>query len=95
LVLRLFKATSILPLQPNVILQQFTKDTPESSITESSSSSVYSGDEWLKIKTLMKDIVKDPDSKKAKKVNRLLYYLTIQNTLLKQENRGLRDVYKT
>ena len=66
LILRSFKATGISPLQPSVILQRFAKDTPEASDGSTSSSSVYSGKDWLKIQTLLRKVARDDSSKELR-----------------------------
>src|SRR4051812_21848699 len=55
LILRSFKATGIAPLQPDVILQRSSKPFPERSDSNSSSNSVYSSKDWLKIDSAAKD----------------------------------------
>lgn len=95
LILRFFKTTGILPLQPNVILQRFAKDTPKASNSSTSSSSVYSGKDWLKIKTLLRKVVREEGSKEVKKLSRSLYYILAQNQLLHHRILGLKEVLKT
>jgi hypothetical protein len=56
---------------------------------------VYSGRDWLKIKTLLRKVAKDETSKELRKISRSLYYITIQNTLLYDEVVGLKEVLKT
>jgi hypothetical protein len=94
LILRSFEATGISPLQPNVILQRFAKDTPEASDSSKSSSSVYSGKDWLKIETLLRKVVKDETSKELGKISRSLHHISVQNQLLHHENQGLKEVLK-
>jgi hypothetical protein len=77
------------PLQPNVILQRFAQGTPEASDSNTSSSSVYSGKDWLKIETLLRKVAKDETSKELRKISRSLHHISIQNTLLHHEIAGL------
>jgi hypothetical protein len=95
LILRSFAATGISPLQPNVILQRFAKDTPETSDGSTSSSSVYSGKDWLKIETLLRKVARDESSKELRKISRSLHHISIQNQLLHHEIAGLKEVLKT
>ena len=95
LILRSFEATGISPLQPNVILQRFAQGTPEASDSNTSSSSVYSGKDWLKIETLLRKAVRDETSKELKKLSRSLHHITVQNSLLHHENLGLKEALKT
>ena len=82
LILRSFETTGISPLQPSVILQRFAKDTPESSNSSTSSSSVYSGKDWLKIETLLRKVVRDESSRELSKLSRSLHHSSVQNQLL-------------
>jgi hypothetical protein len=95
LILRSFEATGISPLQPSVILQRFAKDTPEASDGSTSSSSVYSGKDWLKIETLLRKVVRDETSKELRKISRSLHHISVQNQLLHHENQGLKEALKT
>ena len=95
LILRSFKATGIASLQPNVILRRFEKPSPESSDSNSSSNSVYSGKDWLKIETLLRKVAKDEGSKELRKVSRSLHHISIQNSLLHHEIAGLKEALKT
>ena len=95
LILKSFEATGISPLQPNVILNRFAKGTPESSDTDNSSGSVYSGKDWLKIETLLRGVAKDQGSKDLKKIRRSLHHISIQNSVLHHEIEGLKDILKT
>ncbi|PSN58715.1 hypothetical protein BS50DRAFT_509925 [Corynespora cassiicola Philippines] len=95
LVLRSFEATGISPLQRNVILQRFAKDTAEAFESSTSSSSVYSGKDWLKIETLLRKIAKDESSKELRKISCSLHHISIQNSLLHHEVSGFREALKT
>ncbi|KAJ8113743.1 hypothetical protein OPT61_g4196 [Boeremia exigua] len=95
LILKSFEVTGIAPLQPNVILQRFAKPSPQASNRSRSSSSTYSGEDWLKIETLLRRVAKDESSKELRKVSRSLYHISIQNQLLYHEIAGLKEVLKT
>ncbi|EOA91203.1 uncharacterized protein SETTUDRAFT_75465, partial [Exserohilum turcica Et28A] len=86
-----FKATSINPLNAEVILQKFQQ---EASSSDESSSSVLSGDNWLKIESIIRREVKDFNNKEVKKLRRSLHHLSAQNSILKGENQGLREALK-
>jgi hypothetical protein len=55
LIKRSFEATGIYPLNPDAILKKFAKEASDSD----SSQSVLSGDDWLKLKTIVRCEVKD------------------------------------
>ncbi|KAF2633988.1 hypothetical protein BU25DRAFT_486964 [Macroventuria anomochaeta] len=85
---------SIAPLQPNVILQQFARPTPEGSDSKNSSSSVYSVKDWLKTETLLRKVAKDKGSRELKKIRRSLHHISVQNSGLHHEIVGLKEVLK-
>jgi hypothetical protein len=90
LILKSFEATGIWPINGEVILKRFTKPTPEPQDSRESSTSVYSGEDWLKIKSLIRSQVKDQTSKEVKKLQRSLHHISTQNDLLYTEVKGLR-----
>ncbi|KAF2726832.1 hypothetical protein EJ04DRAFT_597115, partial [Polyplosphaeria fusca] len=87
--------TGIAPLQPNIILQRYAKGSPEASDSSASSSSVYSGKDWLKIETLLHKVAKDEGSKELRKISRSLHHISVQNQLLHHENQRLAEILKT
>ena len=86
-----FEATGIYPPNAEVILRRFRK---EASSSDESSSSVLSGEDWLKIKTLVRRTVKDQNSKEVKKLQRSLHHISAQNSLLRGEIRGLKEALR-
>ncbi|KNG44298.1 hypothetical protein TW65_08875, partial [Stemphylium lycopersici] len=74
------------PPDPDVILQKFAKEASDSE----SSSSVLSGSDWLKLKSIIRREVKDQGSKDVKKLQRSLCHISAQNQILHNEIRGLR-----
>ena len=95
LILKSFEATGIAPLQPNVILHRFAEPSPQASDASGSSSSTYSGKDWLKIETLLRKVAKDESSKELRKISRSLHHISVQNQLLHHEIAGLKEVLKT
>jgi hypothetical protein len=88
LIKRSFEATGIHPPNPAVVLNKFAK---EGSDSEASSTSVLSGEDWLKLKSIVRREVRDSSSKGVKKLQRSLHHLAAQNTLLHGELKGLRE----
>jgi hypothetical protein len=86
-----FKATSISPLEPDIILKRFVNTDPEEQGSRESSASVLSGSDWRKIERLVKVVARDINDKETKKLSRLLYSISVQNKLLKHEVQGLRE----
>ncbi|KAH8626107.1 hypothetical protein IG631_19986 [Alternaria alternata] len=85
--LRSFEATGIQPANPDVILKKFAKEASDSD----SSQSVLSGEDWLKLKSIVRREVKDQGSKDVKKLQRSLCHISAQNSILREEVRGLRQ----
>ena len=92
-VLRGFKITGIAPLNPSIVVDKFTQEDSEASSNDSNTS-VYSSKDWLKVKTLIRNIATDRQSKDTQKVLRSLHYITIQNQLLYDEIQGLKSSLK-
>ena len=88
LIRKSFKSTGIHPPNPEVILKKFAKEASDS---DESSTSVLSGDNWLKFKSIVRRTVKDQSDKDVKKLQRSLHHIAAQNTLLRGEIRGLRN----
>jgi hypothetical protein len=88
LIKRSFKATGIHPPNPDVVLSKFAKEGLDS---EASSTSVLSGEDWLKLKSIVRREVRDQSSKGVRKLQRSLHHLAAQNTLLHGELKGLRE----
>jgi hypothetical protein len=93
-VLRSFEATGIVPLNPNQILNRFIDNASEASASSAPSTSMYSGDEWLNMQSLIGTIAKDKSSKEARKLHRSLHHLTASNQLLQHRVEGLTEVLK-
>ena len=85
---RSFEATGIYPPNADVILKKFRK---EASSSDESSASCLSGDDWLKLESIVRRTVKDQSSKDVKKLRRSLHHISAQNSILRGEIRGLRD----
>ncbi|RYN15563.1 hypothetical protein AA0115_g12988, partial [Alternaria tenuissima] len=88
LIKRSFEATGIHPPNSAVVLDKFAK---EGSDSEASSTSVLSGEDWLKLKSIVRREVRDQSSKGVRKLQRSLHHLAAQNTLLHGELKGLRQ----
>ena len=51
--------------------------------------------DWRRIRTLVEDVVREGEEKRAKKITLSLHHLQVQNDLLLHENEGLRKVLTT
>ncbi|PVH98914.1 hypothetical protein DM02DRAFT_25493 [Periconia macrospinosa] len=88
IMLRAFRNTGISPLNPNIIIDRFRNKQRSRSASRESSVSHYSGDDWPKIHTLIrKSDARDVDA--ARKLERSVHHLTVQNELYKHEINGL------
>lgn len=87
-IIKSFQATGIYPPNPDVILRRFHKEALSS---DKSSTSVLSGDGWLKMETIIRREVKDQGSKAVKKLLRSLHHILAQNSILRGEIQGLKD----
>jgi hypothetical protein len=83
-----FEATGIYPPNRDVILKRFNK---EASSSDESSTSVLSGQDWLKIESLIRKSTRDESTKEAKKLRRSLHHISVQNELLHHEIQGLKE----
>ncbi|KAG9188192.1 hypothetical protein G6011_02115 [Alternaria panax] len=87
LIKRSFKATGIYLANLDVVLKKFAKEASDSD----SSQPVLSGEDWLKLKSIVRREVKDQGSKDVKKLQRSLCHIAAQNSILHEEIRGLRQ----
>jgi flagellar biosynthesis GTPase FlhF len=90
-VLRSFHVTGIAPLNPSIVVNKFIHEDSEDSSNTGSSTSVYSGKDWLKIESLVRNISTDRSSKDTRKILRSLHHISIQNELLHNEIVGLKN----
>jgi hypothetical protein len=93
-ILNSFKATGISPLNADVILNRFASNNSETSESQSSSASCYSGEDWLKIQSSIRSITKDESSTETRKLRRSLHHLTVSNQLLHHDMEGLKKAYR-
>ena len=78
LVEQAFKATGISPVNPDVILDRFRHDTPETTVSAASGSSAYSAEDWLKACSTLRAEVRDPRSVGARKLGQTIHHLSTQ-----------------
>jgi hypothetical protein len=86
-ILKAFEATSLSPFNPEVILRRFNT-SPSSSNSESSA---LSASNWRKIERLLRQVVVDQGNKQVKRLSQILHSNSVQNALLKDEVKGLRE----
>ena len=90
LVKKAFTVTGISPVNADVILDRFRHTTPETTASQSSASTAYSAEDWLKACSTLRTEVKDPRSVGARKLGQTIHHLSTQVELLHSELDGLR-----
>ena len=91
LILSSFEATGISPLNPNKVLDKFRPTTPETQSSRDSPIPVYSGKDWLKLKSLMRNVAKDVSNKESQRILRSFHHLSAQYELLNHEMQGIKE----
>ncbi|KAL6153674.1 hypothetical protein ACJBU6_06979 [Exserohilum turcicum] len=86
-ILNAFKATGLSPFNPEVILQRFPISDPMSD----SDSSALSASDWRRIERLLRQVVADQGDRQVKRLSQVLHSSSVQNSLLKEEVRKLRE----
>ena len=90
-----FEATGISPLNPQRILDRFDRSTPSNQGTPDSDSSGLSASNWRKIDRRIRTLVDQHDVIETQKLRSAVHHISIQNQLLTEENKGLRDALIT
>ena len=72
-----FKATGILPLEPDVILKRFIDTDLDEQGSQESSASMLSGSDWRKVERLVKVVARDINDKETKKLSRSLHSISV------------------
>jgi hypothetical protein len=80
-----FKVTSLSPFNPQAILRKFNTKKAISGSTSDSDSSALIASYWKKVRRLIYQAVDDRDSRKASKLHKTLYTVSVQNSVLKHE----------
>jgi hypothetical protein len=86
-VLRSFEATGVWPMEREVIMKRFPARHSNKPSNEPAS-------EWRRAERLLRTAVDKPSSE-AKEVSILLHHMAVQNELLNDENKGLRNALNT
>jgi hypothetical protein len=71
-ILKAFEATGVSPFEPEVILKRFNKQPTQGSLSDSDSSAL-SASNWMKTKSLIRQVVKDKDDPQAQKLSRVFH----------------------
>ncbi|KAF2272066.1 uncharacterized protein EI97DRAFT_235650 [Westerdykella ornata] len=90
-IVKAFKATGIVPLDPNIILQRFNTKQLSRPSTSDSSTSVLSASDWQKVEWLLRQVVSDIYDNQAKKLSQMIHTISVQKSLLQHENKRLKE----
>jgi hypothetical protein len=91
LITKSFKATSIWPIDLEVVLKRFTTPTH----TDDEDSLDEDTNDWQHLERLLRSAVDDLSSDSSKKLSLKLHHLQVENELVTGENEGLREALKT
>ena len=86
-----FKATSLHPFNPQLVITKFTKNTEDRPSSASSRGSAIAAEDWKRIEKLLQNVVSNIYDKKAQKLSNTMHALSIENMLLKQQNNSLKQ----
>jgi hypothetical protein len=89
-ILKAFQATSLSPLEPEVILKRFNQPA-QSDQSNDSDSSALSASDWRKIRQLVSQVVSNRDKRKEVKLNQTIHRLSVQLTLAQHKNVRLKE----
>ncbi|KAF2276933.1 uncharacterized protein EI97DRAFT_500601 [Westerdykella ornata] len=87
-----FKACSLYPFQPDIILDRFSNPEAERPSSSESSRSVLIAEDWRKVSKILRAVVDDVYNSKAQQLSQTIHSLSTQNILLKLEVQGLKKV---
>ena len=85
-ILKAFQATGLSPFDPIVILQRFDNRQPTSGDSSDSSASALNASNWRNDEGLLRQVVKDRADPKAQKLSQALHQVSVQSSLLQQQN---------
>jgi hypothetical protein len=85
-----FEATGIWPRNSEAVLKRFHPSTPDEDRTLNNSPTP-DGTDWRKVRSLIHASVKVGAEKQAQELIQIFHHLQVQNELITQENRGLKE----
>ncbi|KAF1945401.1 hypothetical protein EJ02DRAFT_451686, partial [Clathrospora elynae] len=85
-----FEATGIWPRNSDAVLKRFLPSTLDEDGTPNNSPTP-NGTDWRKVRDLIHASVKVGAEKQAQELIQIFHHLQVQNELITQENRGLRE----
>ncbi|KAI7973275.1 hypothetical protein EIK77_004552 [Talaromyces pinophilus] len=89
-ILKAFKTTGIYPFNPEYVIHRFTKKEGSRPSSSESTTSIIPAEDWRRLRKLIKEVVKDIYDEKTQQLQDTMIYLSTKNTILKNENQGLR-----
>jgi hypothetical protein len=89
-ILKSFEACGIWPKDSERVLKRFTQQTPDGPEPPRTRELVPESD-WRKTRASVMSVVKEGAEEEAKQLIHSLHHFQVQNSLLEQENLGLRE----
>lgn len=86
-----WRATGLLPWDPEVVLVRFRENTIQRPSSSESSRSVLQADDWRRIERLLKKAVADLHDENTKKLSLTMHHLSTENIMLKSRCKGLEE----
>ena len=85
-----FEKTGLWPFNPERIISRFAEHIEPAASPDSSSGAPIQAEDWAAIRRLINKAAKDIGSKETQRLANTVHTLTIENLILKMENRGLK-----
>ena len=73
-----------------MVIDKFKYEEDARPSSSSSAGSILKAADWLRIERLLRETVVDNHDKKSKKLSHTIHHLAVTNSLLQNENEGLR-----
>jgi hypothetical protein len=90
LILKAFESTGIWPKNRQAVLKRFQKQAPNES-----EASRTTPNKWIELERLLRSVVDDTASDRARQLSEKLHHYQVDNELLHMENQGLRNAVTT
>jgi hypothetical protein len=90
-ILKSFEATGIWPMEPEVILKRFERESSREQGEGEAGPSALKASDWRHMERLVRSAVRDTTAEDSKLLSQTLHSLAAQNELLHHENKGLRE----
>jgi uncharacterized protein YdiU (UPF0061 family) len=86
-----WRATGLVPWNPEVILARFREDTAQRPSSSKSPRSIMQTEDWKKFERLLKKVAMDLNDENARKLSLTMHHLSTENILLRARCEGLEE----